>query len=128
VAAAAGGKVKRLTNLKGFLAAPRWSPDGRQLGFLFTENASRAAGPVQPAAVETGAVGETVEYQRLTTLDLQTGQVRQVSPADLYVHEYDWSPDGNRCVLSAAHGSGDNNWYLAQLYLLTVSSTPSSVV
>ncbi len=36
-----------------------------------------------------------------------------VSPADLYVYEYDWSPDGKQCVLIAAHGSGDNNWYIA---------------
>jgi dipeptidyl aminopeptidase/acylaminoacyl peptidase len=122
VAAAAGGKARRLTNLKGFLADPRWSPDGRQLAFLFTENALRAAGPVQPAVVETGEVGETVQYQRLTTLDLQTGQARQVSPADLYVYEYDWSPDGKHCVLSAAHGSGDNNWYVARLHVLTLDS------
>src|SRR5262249_17783306 len=31
VAPAAGGGAKRLTNLKGFLADPRWSPDGKQL-------------------------------------------------------------------------------------------------
>jgi dipeptidyl aminopeptidase/acylaminoacyl peptidase len=122
VVPAAGGKAKRLTNLKGFLADPRWSPDGRQLGFLFTENALREAGPVQPALVETGEVGQTVQYQRLSTLDLQTGKVRQVSPADLYVYEYDWSPDSKHCVLSAAHGSGDDNWYLAQLHVLSLAS------
>src|SRR5262245_42742751 len=122
VAPAAGGKVKRLTNLKGFLADPRWSPDGQQLAFLFTENALRDAGPVQPAVVETGEVGQTVQYQRLSTLDLQTGKVRQVSPADLYVYEYDWSPDSKQSVLSAAHGSGDDNWYLAQLHVLSLAS------
>jgi dipeptidyl aminopeptidase/acylaminoacyl peptidase len=122
VTPAAGGKVKRLTQLKGFLADPRWSPDGRQIGFFFTENAIREAGPVQAAATETGEVGETVQYQRLTTLDVETGKVQQVSPADLYVYEYDWSPDSKQCVLSAAHGSGDNNWYLAQLYVLTLAS------
>src|SRR5262249_36914697 len=91
-----GGKAKRLTNLKGFLADPRWSPDGRQLGFLFTENALRDAGPVQTALVETGEIGQTVQYQRLSSVDLPTGKVRQGSPVDLYVYEYDWSPDGKR--------------------------------
>jgi dipeptidyl aminopeptidase/acylaminoacyl peptidase len=122
VAPATEAKAKRLTDLKGFLAEPRWSPDGKQLGFLFTENAPRESGPLQPATVETGEVGETVNYQRLSTYDLKSGKVRQVSPGDLYIYEYDWSPDGKRCVLSAAHGSGDNNWYLARLFVLAMGS------
>jgi dipeptidyl aminopeptidase/acylaminoacyl peptidase len=122
VAPAAGGKAKRLTHLKGALADPRWSPDGKQLGFLFTENAPQQLGPVQPAPVETGEIGETIYYQRLSILDPDTGKVRQVSPADLYVYEYDWAPDGKHCVLSGAHGSGDNNWWVAQLFVMTMAS------
>jgi dipeptidyl aminopeptidase/acylaminoacyl peptidase len=122
VAPIAGGKGIRLTDLKGFLADLRWSPDGKQLGFLFTENAPGPVGPVQPAVVETGEIGETVYYQRLSILDLASGKVRQVSPEGLYVYEYDWSPNGKQCVLSAAHGPGDNNWYLAQLHVLTLAS------
>lgn len=122
VAHADGGKAKPVTKLKGFLDSPRWSPDGKQLGLLFTENAARNAGPLQPATIETGEVGETTHYQRLALCDPESGKVSQVSPADLYVYEYDWSPDGRRCVVCAAHGSGDNNWYLAKLYLLTPAS------
>jgi len=36
----------------------------------------------------------------------------------MYVYEYDWSPDGARFAVIAAHGNGDNNWYIAQLYTL----------
>jgi dipeptidyl aminopeptidase/acylaminoacyl peptidase len=122
VAPAAGGKAKRLTNLKGYLADLRWAPQGKQIGFLFIENALREAGPVQPGVAEVGEIGKTVQYQRLTIVDVDSARVRPVSPADLYVYEYDWSPDGWRCVLIAAHGSGDNNWYIAELYALTLSS------
>ncbi|MDP9049350.1 MAG: hypothetical protein M3O31_01295, partial [Acidobacteriota bacterium] len=31
--------VRQLTHLKGFLASPSWSPDGRSIALLFTENA-----------------------------------------------------------------------------------------
>jgi dipeptidyl aminopeptidase/acylaminoacyl peptidase len=48
--------------------------------------------------------------------------VRVVSPTELYVYEYDWAPDGARFVATAAHGSGDNNWWLAQLYVVTARS------
>ena len=39
------------------------------------------------------------------------------SPAD-----YDVSPDGQRFVVSAAHGSGDDNWWIAELDLLDAQS------
>ncbi len=119
VAPAAGGKTAVLTDLKGALADPRWSPDGKQIGFLFTDNPPRRLGPVQPGAVETGEIGTSTYYQRVAVLDLASGRVQPVSPPDLYVYEYDWAPDGRRCVLSAADGSGDNHWYIAQLFVLT---------
>ena len=120
--AAADRPARRLTRLKGALAQPRWSPDGKRIGLLFTDNPPRKIGPTQPAAVETGEIGEKVYYQRLNLVDPESGNVRVVSPPDLYVYEYDWSPDGKQCVLVAAHGSGDNNWYIAQLYVLTLDT------
>jgi dipeptidyl aminopeptidase/acylaminoacyl peptidase len=36
----------------------------------------------------------------------------------MYVYEYSWSPDGKRFVATAAHGNGDNNWYIAELYTI----------
>jgi len=122
VAAAAGGRARRLTKVTGFLAEPRWSPDGQQLAVLFTENAPRAAGPLQPAAREVGVIDEHVYEQRLSTIDLDSGRVQPVSPADLYVYEYDWSPDGKSFAAIAAHGSGDNNWYIARLYTLSLAA------
>jgi len=37
---------------------------------------------------------------------------------DMYVYEFDWAPDSNRLVITAAHGNGDNNWYIAGLFKL----------
>lgn len=36
-----GGSYRKLTSLSGALATPRWSPDGRKVALLFTENAPR---------------------------------------------------------------------------------------
>jgi dipeptidyl aminopeptidase/acylaminoacyl peptidase len=122
VAPATGGDGRVLTDLHGALADPRWSPDGKQIGFLFTDNPPRPIGPVQPGAVETGEIDGSTYYQRLNVVDLASGRAQAVSPPDLYVYEFDWSPDGRHCVLSAAHGSGDNHWYVAQLYVLTAAT------
>ncbi len=110
--------LRRLTGVKGFVATPEWSPDGKSIAILFTENAIRAAGPLEAVPQETGVIGHEILEQRIATIDLASGTVKQVSPADLYVYEYDWSPDGASFAVTAAHGSGDNNWYIAQIYII----------
>ena len=118
VANAAGGPARKLTQVKGFLAAPGWSPDGKTIALLFTENAERAAGPLVAEVAQTGVIKESATEQRLALVDVATANLRQISPPDMYVYEYDWSPDGKRFVTTAAHGNGDNNWYIAQIYTL----------
>jgi len=121
--------VRQLTHLKGYLATPRWSSDGRRIAFLFTDHAVRAAGPLTAAAAAVGIVGEHIYEQRIATVDVAGGEPRQISPGDLYVYEYDWSPDGKKFAATAAHGSGDNNWYVAELYAIdSVTGTARSLV
>ncbi|MBZ5527474.1 MAG: S9 family peptidase [Acidobacteriia bacterium] len=111
-------RPRRLTNVTGFLSSPAWSPDGKTIAVLFTENATRAAGPLVAETPQTGEIKEAVTEQRLALVDAATGNLRQISPADMYVYEFDWSPDGQRFVVTAAHDNGDNNWYIARLYTL----------
>ena len=122
VASVTGGPARRLTSLTGSLDAPGWSPDGNTLALLFTENAPRAPGPLEPMTPPSGVIGGKVYEQRLTTVDVATGRIRQLSPADLYVYEYDWSPEGKQFVATAAHGAGDGNWYVAEIYTIDAAS------
>ena len=74
VAPAAGGTARQLTKLKGYLATPQWSPDGQTVAILFTENAPRASGPLQPRTPDVGVVEDHYFEQRLTSR--QRGQRR----------------------------------------------------
>ena len=114
-------KPRALTHLTGYLDDPQWAPDGKSVAFLFTENAPRVGGPLEPMTEETGLIESKVYEQRLTVVDAAGGEARQVSPPDMYVYEYDWSPDSQTFALIAAHGEGDANWYVAQLYTLPVA-------
>src|SRR6202035_4284954 len=98
---------------------PRWSPDGKRIAILFTENLPRAAGPLDPVLPDSGVVESKIYEQRLAVVDAATGAVRQLSPADHYIYEYDWSPDGHTFAVTAARGAGDDNWWIAQLYTLS---------
>ena len=114
-----GGAARKLTSLDGAVAAPRWSPDGTAIALLVIDGSARAAGPLEPGVAEVGVIKEQVLTQRITVVDVASGRVRPVSPAGLYVYEYDWSPDGRSFAATAAHGSGDNNWYIAELYTIS---------
>src|SRR6266851_3673837 len=119
---AAGGTPKILTNVKGFLSNPGWSPDGKTIAILFTENATRASGPLVAETPQTGEIKDTFLEQRLALVDLPTGKLTQITPADTYIYEYDWSPDGKRFVVSSALGNGDNNWWIAELSTLDAAT------
>ena len=117
-----GGKPRKLTNLTGYLTDPRFSPDSTRIAVLFAENAPSGGGPLEAEPIETGVIGGEIHNQRMTLVDAATGATKQVSPADMNVYEYDWSPDGSSFALSAAPGPGDNNWWIAQLYTMSADT------
>src|SRR6202035_105275 len=84
---------------------------------LFIEGIPRIAGPLQPMTPLAGVIDEKAYEQRIAVVDLDTDHLSQVTPANMYVYEYDWTPDGQGWAATAAHGSGDANWYVARLYL-----------
>ena len=116
VVSAAGGPVRRLTHVTGQLQHLRWSPDGKTIAFLFTAGSAQEPGALVAYKPDSGLVGEVVEEQRIATVDVSTGNVREVSPENLYVYDYDWSSDGKRLAAEAAEGSGTNNYWIARLY------------
>ena len=113
--------VKR-AEVKGYASIPSFSPDGSKLALLFIEGMPRVAGPLQPMTPLAGVIDDKVYEQRLSTIDLATNSLTQITPADVYIYEYDWTPDGQGWVATAAHGSGDANWYIAKLYRINAQS------
>ena len=114
--------LRRLTSLKGTVTTPRWSPDGRKLALLFTENSERPAGPLVAVPAPTGVIEADTLDQALVLVDVERGAVERLTPANRYVYEFDWSPRSDALVATGAHGSGDNNWYTAELFTVDVAT------
>jgi len=112
-----GSNPQKLTHLKGYAARPRWSHDGKRIAFLYIEDAP-GGGPLMAAPVATGVVDTAIHNQRIAVLDIAKGQPRQVSPPNLHIYDFDWSPDDQAFVATAAPGPGDNNWWIAQIYTI----------
>ena len=108
-------EAKELLSIKGVASTARWSPDGRQLALLATVGARKLAGAVEAGARQVGEVGSEDDAQRIAVVAAAGGELRLVSPADTYVYEYNWTPDGRGFVATSAQGNGDSNWWVAKL-------------
>jgi dipeptidyl aminopeptidase/acylaminoacyl peptidase len=122
VARAAGGAPRQLTKVTGQLHQLRWSPDGRSIAALFIEGSTQEPGALVAYKPDSGVVQETLEEQRIAVIDARTGNLRQVSPPDLYVYDYDWSSDGRLFAAEAAKGSGTDNYWVAELYAVEAAT------
>jgi dipeptidyl aminopeptidase/acylaminoacyl peptidase len=115
-----GSSAKKITNLNGYAARARWSHDGKKIGFLYIEGAG-GGGPLVAAPATTGVIDTAIHNQRIAVLDVASGQVHQVSPPDLHIYDFGWSPDDQMFVATAAPGPGDNNWWIAQIYTIDIA-------
>jgi dipeptidyl aminopeptidase/acylaminoacyl peptidase len=143
---------RRLTHLDGIPEVPSFSPDGKQIGFLYVEGATRRASPLAAEKPPAGVIGEEgLEIKRVAEVSISTtgepphsesnrpfanrdakdliSLFNFITPANLYVYEFDWSPDSKQLTYVAAAPPGENNWWVAQLYTQSLDgSRPTAIL
>ncbi len=113
----ASNSTRQISHLHGVVSDLRWSPDGRSIGCLYVENATRRAGALDAMKPPSGVIGEDgVEVERLAITDPATGGTWLVSPTNLHVYEFTWAPNSHQVAYVAAAPPGENSWWVAQLY------------
>ena len=123
--AADGSGLNKLLDFGGTIEDLKYGPDGR-LAMLATENANKEVGATEAGTLIAGDLDAATPEQRIAVLD--KGNLRWVSPANLFVYEYDWRPGGRGFVGTAAPGDGDNNWWSAKLYAFADASGIAKVL
>jgi dipeptidyl aminopeptidase/acylaminoacyl peptidase len=108
-----GGQLTKQIDFNGTIVELRYLPDGR-LAMLATQDARKEVGATEAGAAVAGDLDALPPEQRIAILD--HGALQWASPADLFVYEYDWRPDGKGFIGTAAPGDGDQNWWTAKLY------------
>ncbi len=125
----ATGESKQLTHVTGLFKQLAWSPDGKEIGFLFVENATRSAGALDAMKPWDGVIGEDgVEIQRLCAVDVPSGTGHWVTSPKLHVYEWDWAPDSKQVAFIAAPPPGENTWWVAKLYTQSAGSDETAVL
>ncbi|HEY2150928.1 MAG TPA: S9 family peptidase [Vicinamibacterales bacterium] len=124
--ASGGADLVCTRTLKGQVSHPVWAKDSRHLAFLYVAGSTQATGALVAYKPDAGVVGENFDEQRIAVMDFEEiargGAVRQVSPPNLYVYDFDWSPDGKAFAAEAVQGSGTNNYWVAQLYTINADT------
>ncbi len=126
-----GNPARRVTELKGYVNAPAFSPDGSKVAFLYVEGATRPAGALAAMKPWSGEIGEDgVEIQRVAVAQMDTSapNAMQVTPADLHVYEFDWSHDSKSLAYIAADPPGENNWWVAKLYTQALNGPAKAIL
>jgi dipeptidyl aminopeptidase/acylaminoacyl peptidase len=124
-------EVERLTEAKGEVGYPEFSPDGSKIAFLYVAGATRAAGALAAMKPWAGVIGEDgVEIQRVAVVDASGHKPVApafATPAQLHVYEFDWSPDSKSLAYVAADPPGENNWWVAKLYTEQLGAEPKVI-
>jgi dipeptidyl aminopeptidase/acylaminoacyl peptidase len=126
-----GNPARRVTELKGYMKSPAFSPDGSKVAFLYVEGATRAAGALAAMKPWSGVIGEDgVEIQRVAVarMDAAAPNALQVTPANLHVYEFDWSHDSKSLAYVAANPPGENNWWVAKLYTQALNGQAKAIL
>jgi hypothetical protein len=89
-------KPRQITDLKGYVDAPAFSPDGKSIAFLYVEGATRPSGALAAMKPFSGVIGEDgIEIQRVAVANVDVDKPAAPSPSPrpkkLHVYEFDWS-------------------------------------
>jgi acylaminoacyl-peptidase len=120
-----GVAARRTTHLNGFVHELAWTPDGSALSFLYVAGNLNPIAAVSATGPRVGVIGRSgVEHQRLAVVPADGAPVRAITPASIFVYEYDWSASGKRLAFIGAPPPGRDNWWTAKLYTQTPGQAP----
>jgi hypothetical protein len=79
------------------------------------QSSARCAARHQAVSRRVISTETIAEIQRVAVIDLSTGKLSQVTPENLHIYEFDWSPDGKQiaCIsgLMSDHGETGGDIY-----------------
>jgi dipeptidyl aminopeptidase/acylaminoacyl peptidase len=110
--AAHGGEAKRVCTMPNGVSDPEWSPDGSRIAFLSLEGEEPSSDPL---------VVVPMRHRRLWTVRPDFDIPEPVTPDNLTIWEYAWSPDGKHLAVYYSTGSGESDWYKGQVGIVPAS-------
>ncbi|OLS33683.1 S9 family peptidase [Bacillus sp. MRMR6] len=138
-----GGEARQITFLSSGVSNPIWSPDGKKLAFttplkqdqtVFDQEEEKK--PERLAALEVTKMkyksdGEGFwkgHYRQAAVVDVDSGELTQLTDRDYSVSVYDWSPDGKYLAVGADTAENSDLSFTYDVYLLEVEKKAMRLV
>ena len=114
-----GSAVHQLTDLRGSVQTPVWTPDGDAILFVYNGTLN----PVAPPEPDPIVWDAAPRFNRVWCCDLSSGALYALTPDNTHCFEYVLAPDGTTlAVLAASHPNPMQGWYAAQLYTVDAAT------
>ncbi len=126
---ATGGEPWPLTAFKEGVTKYEWAPDGTRIAFLAPDPVSAEEERRKRDKTFVMHVDRNERFPRLWVQDARGGTSKVISPANQFVVDFGWSPDGQTVVYAASSVSGFSAAYRTQIYIIgATGGEPHSVV
>ncbi len=106
------GEARRLCATPHSVSAVSWSPDGSRVAFLSVDG---------EASEDDPKVNEEERHLRLWTLSPASNTPEPVSPSNVTIWQYAWSPDSRQIAVYYSTGPHESDWYRGQIGVMEAS-------
>ena len=128
-----GGEAEALTEEKGGVAEPRWSPDGARIAFLLTDPKTEDEEQAEKEKRDPRVVDDALKRIRLCVVPVEkdaSGKrpVKVLTPGETSVGNvgepgrFDWSPDGRSIVFTHQPTPYVDDWPRSDLSIVDVET------
>ncbi|ALC91924.1 peptidase [Bacillus sp. FJAT-18017] len=134
---AAGGEARMLTDLENGAGRPVWSPDGTRIAFQVSVETGKKATDKQEEKKEKELEPLEVtkmkyksdssgfwkgDYSQIAVVDVETGEVSQLTDGKEDYHLHCWSPDGKTLAIGADLTEDKDQSFTLGLYLFNIET------